>query len=59
MVHRNHVFTREDRQETLTCIHFQRETSRDYDVMVEGVTHKSWYLHGAESFAFSQQLARN
>ncbi len=59
MVHGNHVFIREDRQETLTCIHFQRETSRDYDVMVGGVTYKSWYLCGAESFAFSQQLARN
>jgi len=27
-------------------------------VMVSGITHKSWYLHRAEGFAFSQQLAR-
>ncbi len=33
--------------------------SRDYDVMLGGVTHKTWYLRGAESFKFSQQLARN
>ncbi len=57
MVHGNHFFIREDRQETLTCIHFQRETSRNYDVMVGGVTHKSLYLREAESFAFYQQLA--
>ncbi len=33
--------------------------SRDYDVTLGGVAHKIWYLHGVESFAFSQQLARN
>ncbi len=24
-----------------------------------GVTHKGWYLRGAESFVFSQQFAQN
>ncbi len=33
--------------------------SRDYDVTLRGVAHKSWYLRGVESFAFSQQIARN
>ncbi len=33
--------------------------SRDYDVMLGGVAHKSWYLCGVESFAFSQRIARN
>ncbi len=34
--------------------------SRGYDVTLGGgVTHKSGYLRGAKSFAFSQQLARN
>ncbi len=33
--------------------------SHDYDVMLGDFTHKSWYLHGAESFTFSQPLARN
>ncbi len=32
--------------------------SRDYDMTLGGVAHKSWYLRGAESFAFSQRLAR-
>ncbi len=41
MVHGNHVFIREDRQETLTCIHFQRKTSRDYDVMVGALPTKA------------------
>ncbi len=31
--------------------------SRDYDVTLGGVPHKSRYLHGVESFAFSQRLA--
>ena len=30
----------------------------DYDVTLGGITHKSWYLCGAESFTFSQQLAQ-
>ncbi len=34
-------------------------SSRGYDVMLGGFTHKSWHLRGAESFAFSQQLTRN
>ncbi len=33
--------------------------SRDYDVTLGGVAHKSWYLRRVESFAFSQQIARN
>ncbi len=33
--------------------------SHDYDVALGGVVHKSWYLRGVESFAFSQRLARN
>ncbi len=34
--------------------------SRDYDMMLGGVSCKSWYhLRGFESFAFSQRLARN
>ncbi len=33
--------------------------SRDYDVMLGGVAHKSWYLRGVESFVFSQRIARN
>ncbi len=28
--------------------------SCDYDVTLGGITHKSWYLHGAESFVFSK-----
>ena len=28
-------------------------------VTLGGVAHKSWYLRGVESFAFSQRLARN
>ncbi len=33
--------------------------SCDYDVTLGGVAHKSWYLRGVESFAFSQLIARN
>ena len=33
--------------------------SRDYDVELGGVTHKSWYLSRVECFAFSQQFTRN
>ncbi len=33
--------------------------SRDHDVTLGGVAHKSWHLRGVESFAFSQRLARN
>ena len=29
---------------------------RDYDMTLGCVTHKSWYLYGAESFMFSQQF---
>ncbi len=61
MVYGNPIFIREeaiDRQETLTSIHFQCETSllstplicsRYYDMTVRG----------AERFVFSQQLAQN
>ncbi len=33
--------------------------SCDYDKTLGGVAHKSWYLHGVESFTFSQRIARN
>ncbi len=33
--------------------------SHDYDMALGGVAHKSWYLCGVESFAFSQLLAQN
>ncbi len=33
--------------------------SRDYDVTLGGITHKSWYLRGVESVAFSQRLPQN
>ncbi len=31
--------------------------SHDYDMMLGGIAHKSWYLRGVEIFAFSQRLA--
>ncbi len=58
IVHWNAVFIREE----FTSLSIKRTTllaaeiiySRDYDVTLGGVAHKSWYLHGVENFAFSQ-----
>ena len=44
--------------ETWTSFNYVNFPEHKANYTVGDVTHKSWYLRGAESFMFSQQLAR-